>query len=548
MRSRPAQPLRQDAALSTLSDEAYGVPHWGTGIAVTSLTLQRPRGVPAHQEQEEAAEAEVARAVDAANTDGVSQADLHAQAIRIIHARYPILRQAAALGRTYLRRSPHVRAVTLESKDCRGSSCASCTTFSASLGCGNCEEAPSSFAAQMMDALYLKMLRRAVRELQLHSFSALGSAVPVLGPERLTGAPLRILNLSYIPEPAWLLVVAPLVSHHGGSLRDLTLAGVSDKCRPNETRVGLVFNACDGGMPTLRSLTLTHVFFTRGDATAVAAACRALTRLKVSGRIGRGAGPAVDARALPHLNELTWVPSTPWSLESGLTPLLAGRSLHEAHFGCHTLCDGAPPPIVNLLRALSTAAALPVRLGFFTAGTFDDTNLRRLVDSSSSVSQVESVRMDLGGRLTGEGLAALGRLPSLKSLCIRLTDERCADAFRAWPFRRLAHLHVTTTEGLPTRVLIQALLTGVASSPSAPTLRLLGLACSPLEARSEGKLLGRLSRLQRLDCYLVDASGVPYVGAARAAAAASMGRLMRELLPRATFVANIPSQWGSDLF
>lgn len=91
----------------------------------------------------------------------------------------------------------------------------------------------------------------AVRQLRLHSFSAAGAVVAALGSRPLTAAPLRALHLDYIPDPTWASVVAPLLGHHGQTLRELSLGGVPADCRPGDTRVGYAVAAAGGGMPAL---------------------------------------------------------------------------------------------------------------------------------------------------------------------------------------------------------------------------------------------------------------------------------------------------------
>lgn len=68
--------------------------------------------------------------------------------------------------------------------------------------------------------------------LLLYSSYAWGAVIYALGTERLTGAPLRVLRLHDISHRVWRTVVAPLVGHHGGALREQTLGGCSVECQP----------------------------------------------------------------------------------------------------------------------------------------------------------------------------------------------------------------------------------------------------------------------------------------------------------------------------
>lgn len=168
----------------------------------------------------------------------------------------------------------------------------------------------------------------------------------------------------------------------------------------------------------------------------MAAACPALTTLVVYGAVGRAAGRAVDARALPRLTHLSWTTTGDGPLHGDPTPLLAGRALDAATLGRHVRRGGPAPVVDPVVAALNAAAALPVELDLVTAGPFTDATLRRAVDASRGVVRVERLRLALDAGVTADGLAALGRLPALASLCVHVADERAARLFRAWPWRR----------------------------------------------------------------------------------------------------------------
>lgn len=435
----------------------------------------------------------------------------------------PAFFDAVRRGRRFLRRAPRLRAVTL---------------------CGG-DRGGSRQGAVGMAVLYGAMLMPAVRELRLDTFSASAAVVGALGRAPLTAAALRSLHLRDIPTRAWALVVAPLLAHHGGTLRELSLGGAAPMGLPHGTAVATALAAPDGGMPALRALTLTHIVFAAPDAAAVAAACPALTGLSVGGAVGAHAAAALDADALPGLARLSWIPAAAASLGDDLTPLFAGRSLDAATVGRRAVAWATPRISSPLLSALTAAAALPVELDLRTAGACSAAALRQLVGASASVARVQRLRVALDrDAIEAGGLPALGRLPALTALSILVT--RGQPDFAAFPVGGLTHLGVSPWPGDRPRLPIVGLLHALASSPSASTLRSLDLAGGPLdEAGPAAELLGRLSRLRRLSyAVLTPADVLTWTAADAAVATATMVGWMRERLSRVAVVVTPPLHWA----
>lgn len=127
--------------------------------------------------------------------------------------------------------------------------------------------------------------------------------------------------------------------------------------------VGLVFGSPDGGMLALLTLALVTAHFGFNDATAVAAACPALTSVAVAGISSPDACCSVHVQALPSLTRLSWTAIDERSMPGDLTPVLAGRSLEIVAFGCHS-SNGEPFQVPDtVMTALMAAAALPAGLG-----------------------------------------------------------------------------------------------------------------------------------------------------------------------------------------
>lgn len=454
-------------------------------------------------------------------------------------------------GRRFLSRATGVRAVTLRASGDNYPLCPSCAvaTEAAVIGVGRELSArPYLTRPLILDGLYGQSLMRHVRELPLHSFSASGNVLSAITSGRVSSAPLLALHLHNLFTGVG-RAVGLLLGHHGGTLRELTLGFVLRRCMPISSNVALAFNAPAGGMPALHTLTLAGVRFDVDDLTAVAAACPALTSLAVDGRLHHDACRAVDARALPSLIRLSWTTACPIGLQEHdlrVGPLLAGRALEAAAFGRHIYKNQRPPMLPGLLLDLNVAVSLPVELDLVAVESFDDdADLCRLVDGSPGASRVERLRLAVGAGVTEEGLAALGRLPLLTSLSIFVTDVRCETFFRTWPIPGLTHLGVLLKVGVAPEVFIPPLLTALAASPTASTLRSLSLTCRPLEAASSADNLGRLTRLRHLYCRLVDPDGVPYHTPADAAVArAPMAAWMLQRLPRVTVVAGVPAHWA----
>lgn len=131
---------------------------------------------------------------------------------------------------------------------------------------------------------------------------------------------MRVLQLHCIPVVSWEAAVAPIVGHHGRTLTEVTLSGIPNRCRPNRTKLRVVFEVSIGGVSNPRIFNLVHVFFEVGDAAAVAAACPVPSRLTISGIIGFAAGAAVGAQALPSLIRLSWIATADNLSPNSLTP------------------------------------------------------------------------------------------------------------------------------------------------------------------------------------------------------------------------------------
>lgn len=164
-------------------------------------------------------------------------------------------------------------------------------------------EAPDEEGADA-DIAYYALLLPALRRLRVTFFSASLIAIHLLRGPPLSAAPLRRLSLYFIEEDeVHADAVKSVLGHHGGSLEELTLGGVSRYGEPTEYGIVSWLNAASAGMPNLRALTLI-VDVDEEAAAAVARLCPALTELNVSSKVYPNACAPLRLPALPALSNL----------------------------------------------------------------------------------------------------------------------------------------------------------------------------------------------------------------------------------------------------